>query len=124
MSQKPPKPDREDEPLTPAQEAAVAKVRRLMMISSATLVVGMAAVFGVIGYKVYRSGDSTAAGSGPSDTMVEAVDTLPPGARVVGTAIGEAQIVVTIETGGTTELRTYDPDTLRPLGRLRLAPKP
>lgn len=112
-----------EKPLTPEQEAAVAKVRRLMMISSATLVVGMAAVFGVIGYKVYRSGDSPAADGGAPRTLVEAVDSLPPGARVVGTAIGEAQILVTIEVGGATELRTYDPDTLRPLGRLRFKPQ-
>lgn len=112
-----------EKPLTPEQEAAVAKVRRLMMISSATLVVGMAAVFGVIGYKVYSSGDSPAADDAPR-AVIEATDRLPPGARVVGTAIGEAQIVVTIEAGGTTELRTYDPDTLRPLGRLRLTPQP
>jgi len=31
---------------------------------------------------------------------------------------------VTIAIGGATELRTYDPDTLKPLGRLRLAPQP
>lgn len=114
-----------EKPLTPEQEAAVAKVRRLMMISSATLVVGMAAVFGVIGYKVYTSGDRpSAADTDAPRTVVEAMDSLPPGARVVGTAIGEAQIVVTIEAGGATELRTYDPDTLRPLGRLRLTPQP
>jgi hypothetical protein len=117
--------DTDAEPLSPAQEAAVAKVRRLMVISSATLVIGMGAVFGVIGYKVFTSGDSpsTAADGDEPRTMVEAIDKLPPGARVVGTAIGEAQIVVTIEVGGATELRTYDPDTLRPLGRLRLAPQ-
>ncbi|HWK94286.1 MAG TPA: hypothetical protein VNR39_02585 [Pseudolabrys sp.] len=113
-----------EKPLTPEQEAAVAKVRRLMMISSATLVVGMAAVFGVIGYKVYHSGEGPAADTGAPRTLVEASDSLPAGARVVGTAIGEAQILVTIEAGGATELRTYDPDTLRLLGRLRLSPQP
>lgn len=113
-----------EKPLTPEQEAAVAKVRRLMLISSATLVIGMGAVFGVIGYKVYTSGDSPTADAGMPRPLVETVDSLPSGARVVGTAIGEAQIVVTIEVGGATELRTYDPDTLRPLGRLRLTPQP
>lgn len=116
--------DTDQEPLSPAQEAAVAKVRRLMMISSATLVIGMGAVFAVIGYKVFTSGDSPSmANTAGPRSLVEAIDKLPPGARVVGTAIGEAQIVVTIEVGGATELRTYDPDTLRPLGRLRLAPQ-
>lgn len=114
----------QEKPLTPEQEAAVAKVRRLMLISSATLVIGMGAVFGVIGYKVFRSGDTlpAAAPDGPRN-LVEAFDKLPPGAKVVGTAVGEAQIVVTIEVGGGTELRTYDPHTLRLLGRLRLTPQ-
>ena len=118
-------PEPDPEPLTPEQEAAVAKVRRLMLISSATLVIGMGAVFGVIGYKVFRSGDRPpVADSGAGRPFVEAIDKLPAGARVVGTAIGDAQIVVTIEAGGATELRTYDAGTLRPLGRLRLAPAP
>lgn len=124
LSQKPPKDDRDDEPLTPTQEAAVAKVRRLMTISSATLIVGVAAVFGVIGYKVYKSGDRPEAAPDAPAALVEAMDRLPVGARVVSTAIGDAQIVVTIEIAGGTELRTYDPDTLRPLGRLRLTPQP
>ena len=116
--------DGDPEPLTPEQEAAVAKVRRLMLMSSATLVIGMGAVFGVIGYKVFTSGDKPAAADGDaSRPFLEAIDKLPSGARVVGTAMGNGQIVVTIEAGGATELRTYDPATLRPLGRLRLAPQ-
>jgi len=123
---KAPKPDidTDPEPLTPEQEAAVAKVRRLMLMSSATLVIGMAAVFGVIGYKVFKSGDKPpAVDGGAPRAFPEAIDNLPAGARVVGTALGDGQIVVTIEAGGATELRTYDRDTLRPLGRLRLAPQ-
>ena len=48
---------------------------------------------------------------------------LPPGAKVLSTTIGADHIVVTIEIGGVTELRTFDPDTLKPLGRLRLETK-
>ena len=48
---------------------------------------------------------------------------LPAGAKVLSTAIGNDHIVVTIEVDGVTELRTFDPDTLKPLGRLRLEPK-
>jgi hypothetical protein len=43
---------------------------------------------------------------------------------VLSTAIGADHIVVTIEIGGVVELRTFDPDTLKPLGRLRLETKP
>ncbi|MFA6264093.1 MAG: hypothetical protein WC670_00050 [Pseudolabrys sp.] len=109
-------------PLEPDQAAAIARVRRLMLIASLTTVVAIGAVFAAIGYKVFKAGDSPAAGA--ARTMVEAIDALPPGAKVIGTAIGQAQIVVTIEVAGATELRTYDPDTLRPLGRLRLPAQP
>ena len=116
--------DTDPEPLSPEQEAAVAKVRRLMLMSSATLVIGMGAVFAVIGYKVFTSGDRPAVADGAAPRpFLEAIDKLPSGARVVGTAMGNGQIVVTIEAAGATELRTYDPNTLRPLGRLRLAPQ-
>ena len=117
------------EPLEPDQAAAIAKVRRLMLIASVTTVVAIGAVFGAIGYKVFKAGDSPAGAAGPAapavpGAIVEVSDTLPPGAKVVSTAVGAAQIAVTIEAGGATEIRTYDPDTLKPLGRLRFAPQP
>ncbi|MBS0245194.1 MAG: hypothetical protein JSR61_01140 [Proteobacteria bacterium] len=112
-------------PLEPDQAAAIAKVRRLMLIASVTTVVAIGAVFGAIGYKVFKAGDSPADGTatGTPGTVVEVTDTLPASAKVISTAVGDAQIVVTIDVGGATELRTYDPDTLKPLGRLRLNPQ-
>jgi hypothetical protein len=114
------------QPLEPDQAAAIAKVRRLMLIASLTTVVAIGAVFAAIGYKVFKAGDSPAGTAAPAapGAIVEVSDTLPAGAKVVSTAIGEAQIAVTIDLGGATEIRTYDPDTLKPLGRLRLAPRP
>lgn len=114
------------QPLEPDQAAAIAKVRRLMLIASVTTVVAIGAVFGAIGYKVFKAGDSPAGAAGPAapGAVIEVSDILPAGAKVLSTAVGEAQIVVTIDVGGATEVRTYDPDTLKPLGRLRLAPQP
>ena len=113
------------QPHEPDQAAAIATVRRLMLIASVTTVVAIGAVFGAIGYKVFKAGDSPAGapGSAAPEAMVEVSDTLPAGAKVVSTAVGEAQIVVMIEVGGTTEIRTYDPHTLKPLGRLRRSPQ-
>ena len=85
-----------------------------------TTVVAIGLVFAVIGYKIYRSGDSAVEAATPPDITVN----LPAGAKVLSTAIGNDHIVVTIEVGGVTELRTFDPDTLKPLGRLRLESKP
>ena len=108
-------------PLDPAQAAQLNRIRRLMMIASVTTFVAIAIVFGVIGYKVYKSGDAAVdMAAKPADVTVA----LPAGAKVLSTVIGNDHIVVTIEAGGATELRTFDPDTLQPLGRLRLESKP
>ena len=107
-------------PLDPAQARSLAQVRRLMMFALMTTVVAIGLVFAVIGYKIYKSGDSPAEASAPPDVSVS----LPAGAKVLSTVIGNDHIVVTIEVGGVTELRTFDPDTLQPLGRLRLESKP
>ena len=61
---------------------------------------------------------------GSAPEFADVTQALPAGAKVLSTAIGDGHIVVTIEVGGVTELRTFDPDTLKPLGRLRLEPKP
>jgi hypothetical protein len=107
-------------PLEPAQAAALARIRRLMMIASATTFIAIAVVFAVIGYKVYTSAGTSDVAATPADVTVA----LPPGAKVLSTAIGSDHIVVTIEAGGVTELRTFDPDTLQPLGRLRIESRP
>ena len=50
----------------------------------------------------------------------EFANVIAAGAKVISTAVGADHIVVTIEVNGVTEIRTFDPDTLKPLGRLRL----
>jgi len=107
----------DDEPLDPAAARVVAKVRWLMLISGVTTMVAIAAVLGVIGYRVFRSEGSAAA---PAD--VTAV--LPKGARIVATAVAEDRIAVTIEVGGALEIRTFDLRTLKPAGRLKFATEP
>jgi hypothetical protein len=105
-----------DKPLDPEAAAAIAKVRRLMVIASATTFLALAAVFGVIGYRVFRSGESAlppAAGAAASSAA------LPAGAKVLSSAVGDGQIVLTVEVDGAVELRTFDLKTLKPLGRLR-----
>jgi hypothetical protein len=94
----------------------VAKVRWLMLISGATTFIAIAAVVGVIGYRVFRSGGSVAS---PDVTAL-----LPKGARVVAIATAEDRIVVTIEAAGALEARLFDAKTLAPAGRLRFATEP
>jgi hypothetical protein len=106
----------DEKPLNPAAERAIAKVRRLMMIASVTTFLAVAAVLVVIGYRVFHLGGSVPAAS----SFVDVTTALPAGAKVLSTAVSSDHIVVTIEVAGAIELLTFDPDTLKPLGRLRL----
>jgi hypothetical protein len=103
----------DDRPLSPEAERAVAKVRRLMLIASVTTFIAVAAVLAVIGYRVSRS-------EGRAPEFADVTTALPAGAKVLSTAISADHILVTIEVNGAVELLTFDPDTLKPLGRLRL----
>ena len=104
-------------PLNPEAAAAIGKVRRMMMIITTATFIAIAIVLVVIGYRLFHVKEST-----PS--FADVTETLPAGAKVLSTAIGADHIVVTIEVGGIVELRTFDPDTLKALGRLRLETKP
>lgn len=103
-------------PLDPEQTRQLARIRRLMMIASVTTFVAIAIVFGVIGYKVYKSGDAP--------PLPAAAASLPPGAKILSSAIGDRRLVLTVDIGGVVELRSFDLETLRPIGRLRLESKP
>jgi hypothetical protein len=103
-----------------APSALLVRARRLMAISALTTALAIAAVFGVIGYRIFHAGRSA---SSPG-TVAAGIVTLPKGARIVATAAAGDRIVVTIELSGSTEIRTFDADTLRETGRLRFATEP
>jgi hypothetical protein len=108
----------DDRSLDPEAAAAIRRVRRLMMIAGATTFIALAFVLGFIGYRLYHIGEEL-----PSQPAAVAAS-LPAGARVLSTTVGENRIVLTIEVAGAVELRTFDIDTLKPLGRMRLSPQP
>ena len=93
----------------------VAKVRWLMIISGATTGLAIAAVIGVIGYRLFK-----AEGSAPTEVTA----LLPKGARVIATGTAEDRIAVTIDVGGAIEVRTFDAKTLKPAGRLKFVTEP
>jgi hypothetical protein len=99
--------------LNPEAEAAIAKVRRLMVIASVTTFLAVAAVLGVIGYRVFHL-------QGSPPPALDAAPALPAGAKVLSSAVGDGRVVLTVEVDGAIELRTYDLQTLKPLGRARL----
>jgi hypothetical protein len=110
----------DEQPLDPAAARIVAKVRWLMLIAGATTLVAVAAVIGVIGYRVFKSEGSAGGASAPADVTA----LLPKGARIVATAVAEGRLVVTLDIGGATEIRMFDARTLRPAGRLRFVTEP
>ena len=107
----------DEKPLDPAAARVVARLRWLMLISGITTMVAIAAVLGVIGYRLFKSDGSAAA-----STDVTAL--LPKGARIVATAVAEDRVVVTLDVGGAIEIRTFDLKTLKPTGRLKFATEP
>jgi TRAP-type C4-dicarboxylate transport system permease small subunit len=94
---------------------ALARVRLLMLISAVTTAIAIAAVLGVIGYRVFAS-----SGSGAS-TITNGTVFLPQGAHVVSTTIGGGRIVVTLDVNGVNEVRIFDLKTLQQTGTLHFA---
>ena len=107
-----------EHPLNPETAAAIAKVRRMMIVIITGTFLAIALILVIISYRLFHAGQSTPL------SFADVTVALPNGARVVSTAVSDDHIVVTIDVGGVTELHTFDPDTLKPLGRLRLEPKP
>jgi hypothetical protein len=95
----------------------IARARWLMIVSGLTTLIALAAVIGVIGYRVFHAGGSAAT---PVDTIVA----LPKGARVTSSTVAGDRVVVTLDIGGAIEMRTFDVKTLRETGRLRFATEP
>jgi hypothetical protein len=100
-----------------AAAGMIARARWLMTVSGLTTLIALAAVIGVIGYRVFHAGGSAAT---PVDTIVA----LPKGARVTSSTVAGDRVVVTLDIGGAIEMRTFDVKTLRETGRLRFATEP
>jgi hypothetical protein len=101
---------------TQEQAALFARVRRLMLIAGLTTALAVAAVLIAIGYRLFRTEGSAV------NTDTTAV--LPKGARIVSTGVAGDRLVVTLEVGGVTEIRTFDAHTLKATGRLKFANEP
>jgi hypothetical protein len=101
---------------TPEQAALFARVRRLMLIAGLTTGLAVAAVLIAIGYRLFKAEGSV--------TTAEITAVLPKGAKIVSTTAAGDRVVVTLEVGGTTEIRTFDARTLKAVGRLRFVSEP
>jgi hypothetical protein len=119
-------PSADDEPLDPAAARMVARVRALMLIAALTTGLAIAAVLGVIAYRLLTLQGSAqpSSASAPASAAADVTAVLPKDARIIATSATADRIVLTIESGGRTEVRTFDARTLQPAGRLRFRSEP
>ena len=102
---------------TQEQAALFARVRRMMLIAGLTSALAVAVVLIAVGYRLYR-------GEGSPAVLTDITATLPKGARIVSTGVAGDRLVVTLDIGGITEIRTFDARSLKPAGRLRFVSEP
>ena len=102
---------------TPDQAALIARVRRMMLIAGLTSALAVAVVLIAIGYRLYRS-------EGSPVSVSDVTAALPKGARIVATGVAGERLVLTLDIGGATEIRTFDVKTLKPVGRLSFVNEP
>ena len=102
---------------TQEQAALIARVRRMMLIAGLTSALAVAVVLIAVGYRLYR-------GEGSPTAATDITATLPKGARIVATGVAGDRLMVTLEVGGVTEIRTFDAKTLKPAGKLKFVSEP
>ncbi|WFU42025.1 hypothetical protein QA640_05890 [Bradyrhizobium sp. CB82] len=103
---------------TPEQAALFARVRRMMLIAGLTTALAICAVLIAVGYRLFKSEGRAA------EVASEVTATLPRGAKIVATGVAGDRLVITLDVGGVTEIRTFDVHTLKPAGKLKFANEP
>jgi hypothetical protein len=118
--------DDDDKPLDPALARVQARLKRLILISGATLAVGILAVFAAILYRIaaYDSSRSPAPAAfqaGRPTAVLSAADMdLPAGASLVSTAIDGERLVLTYAHAGRHTLVVIDLDRMAVTRKLEL----
>src|SRR6266513_4754005 len=85
---------------TQEQAALLARVRRMMLIARLTTALAVAAVLIAVGYRLFRAEGSAA--------VTDITLMLPKGARIVSAGVAGDRLVVTLDGGGVTEIRSFD----------------
>jgi hypothetical protein len=107
--------DSSDPAASPDLAAVMARARWLMLIAMGTTAIAVAAVLGVIGYRLFGLGGNAA------QTITNGTVFIPKNAHVVSTTVSDGRIVVTLDIAGASEVRIYDLKTFRQIGDLRFA---
>jgi hypothetical protein len=114
----------DDAPLDPAVERVQTRLRRLILISSLTLVIGVLAVFGAILYRIVNMGATVPAANASPEavaaTLSHADLGLPAGANLTASALDGNRLILTYVHSRGHTLIFVDAATLRVRGRLDL----
>ncbi|MBR0778560.1 hypothetical protein JQ625_27325 [Bradyrhizobium diazoefficiens] len=103
---------------SPEQAALFARVRRMMLVAGLTTALAICAVLIAVGYRLFKSeGRAT-------EPVGDVTATLPRAAKIVATGVAGDRLVVTLDIGGITEIRTFDVHSLKPAGKLKFANEP
>jgi hypothetical protein len=108
----------EESPLDPAVERIRQRLKRLIFISVATLMLGLFAVIIAVLYKVGPVRDKSGLAARPGESVVAGV--LPPGARILSSALDGRLLALTIADGGATRILVIDLDGAKVVRRLSL----
>lgn len=112
--------------------ARVAVLRVVVWVLGAILAVLAVVVFSTLILRAVKSGDrpaTTAKAAGaaipafPPGIPAQLRTALPPGGRVISTALGEGRLAVTVEAAGGTTVILFDLATLSETGRVVLDPR-
>eukprot|EP01037_Dinobryon_pediforme_P021756 gene21756-22715_t len=116
--------DPTEKPLDPAVIRVQQRLQRLMLWSRGIMLVGFAALFGVIFYKFYwiRQTPAAATATGTAATPVSASLAMPDGGHVVASRLDGNRLLLTIDGLKGSTVLVLDADTLQVLRRLELKP--
>lgn len=93
------------------------KLSRIALVSGLIMGLGFATVFGVIGYRMMRGGDSET----PKSALPAAVS-VPAGAKLLATALDGDRMTLTLDIDGRQSVLVIDVATGAEIGRIRIEP--
>jgi hypothetical protein len=116
--------DGDDKPIDPTFLRVQARLRRLMLIGGLTLGLGLVAVFAAILYKIttYDTTGKAVAPDAAVPSLSLAAMGLPPGSRLVSTALDGNRLSLTYDTGQASEVVVVDLKAGVVVSRLKIGP--
>ncbi|WP_018181272.1 hypothetical protein [Kaistia granuli] len=95
-----------DTPLDPAVERVRQRLKRLIIVSSATVLLGFAAVLFAVIYRIGPEGSKPGLAAGTVEMRIE--QAIPAGGRVISSALDGPLLALTIDVSGATQIVVID----------------